>query len=87
MLSDVVGCAVAQLDEYFAGRRKAFDIPVVFAGTEFQCAVWRELMRILYGDTVSYGEIARRIGNPKAVRAVAAANGPTRYQSSCRVTA
>lgn len=72
--SDIIERATAQLDEYFAGRRKEFDIPVVFTGSEFQCTVWKELMRIPYGTTISYGELARRIGNPKAVRAVASAN-------------
>lgn len=72
--SEVIERAIGQLDEYFAGRRTAFDIPIVFTGSEFQCTVWKELMRIPYGTTVSYGELARRIGNPKAVRAVASAN-------------
>lgn len=72
--SAVIERAVEELDEYFAGKRTTFDIPVVFTGSEFQCAVWSELMKIPYGTTVSYGELARRIGNPKAVRAVASAN-------------
>ena len=65
---------VYELEEYFAGHRKIFDIPVVFTGSEFQCTVWEELMKIPYGRTISYGELARRIHNPKAVRAVASAN-------------
>lgn len=65
---------VEELNEYFAGRRKEFDLPIQFAGSEFQCRVWAELMQIPYGTTVSYAELARRIGNPKAVRAVASAN-------------
>ena len=64
----------AKYEEYFAGHRKIFDIPVVFTGSEFQCTVWEELMKIPYGTTISYGELARRIHNPKAVRAVASAN-------------
>ncbi len=72
--SDVIERAIKELDEYFAGERTAFDIPVVFTGSEFQCTVWEELMKIPYGATVSYGELARRIRNPKAVRAVASAN-------------
>ena len=72
--SEVIKQAIAQLNEYFAGVRKDFSIPVVFTGTEFQCAVWRELMKIPYGHTISYAEQARRIGKPKAVRAVASAN-------------
>ena len=66
---------VAQLDEYFAGRRDAFDLPLAPRGTEFQRRVWRALTGIPYGKTVSYGELARRIGNPAASRAVGLANG------------
>lgn len=72
--SDVIDRAIVQLDEYFAGERTEFTIPVIFTGTEFQCRVWSELMRIPYGDTISYGQLANRIGSPKAVRAVASAN-------------
>jgi len=72
--SDVTAQAICQLNEYFAGIRKKFDIPIVFTGSEFQCRVWTELLKIPYGTTISYGELARRINNPKAVRAVAAAN-------------
>ncbi len=64
-----------QLTEYFAGTRREFDLPVAFSGTEFQVSVLEALQEIPYGETVSYGEIARRIGRPKAVRAVGAANG------------
>lgn len=73
--SPVMDHARAQLDEYFAGRRQAFDVPLLFAGTEFQKRVWNALLAIPYGETVSYAEMARRIGMPKAVRAVANANG------------
>ena len=66
---------VRQLADYFAGRRREFDIPLAPRGTEFQLAVWDELLRIPYGDTISYAELARRIGRPAAVRAVGAANG------------
>lgn len=72
--SEVTRNAARQLDEYFAGTRREFTIPVLFTGTDFQCRVWAELMQIPYGATVSYAELARRIGNPLAVRAVAAAN-------------
>jgi len=65
----------SQLDEYFAGSRTAFDVPVRLEGTEFQRAVWAELCAIPYGSTISYGELARRVGNPKASRAVGLANG------------
>ena len=64
-----------QLEAYFAGARQAFELPLHPVGTPFQLAVWRELARIPYGTTVSYGELARRIGQPQAVRAVGAANG------------
>lgn len=73
--SAVIERAVTQLDEYFAGERREFDVPLMFVGTEFQKRVWRELLNVPYGATVSYGEMARRIGMPTAVRAVANANG------------
>lgn len=65
----------AQLREYFAGARRAFDLPLAPRGTAFQRRVWDALATIPYGSTTSYGEIARRIGTPDAVRAVGAANG------------
>jgi methylated-DNA-[protein]-cysteine S-methyltransferase len=64
----------AQIDEYLAGKRKRFTLPVALHGTEFQTAVWRELQNIPYGETRSYKEIAAAIGRPKAVRAVGMAN-------------
>ena len=64
-----------QLTEYFDGERKEFDLPLSLAGTEFQLRVLDELRRIPYGETSSYGDIAARIGKPKAMRAVGAANG------------
>jgi methylated-DNA-[protein]-cysteine S-methyltransferase len=64
-----------QLREYFAGERRGFDLPLNLSGTEFQVSVLRALLEIPYGETVSYGEIAKRIGRPRAVRAVGAANG------------
>lgn len=64
-----------QLAEYFAGDRKDFDLPLQLSGTEFQLRVLEELQRIPYGKTCSYGDIAARIGRPKAMRAVGAANG------------
>ena len=73
--SAVIDTAIAQLDEYFAGTRQEFNVPVLFAGTDFQKKVWDALLTIPFGNTVSYREIARRIGIPKAVRAVANANG------------
>ena len=73
--AEVLENTAKQLDEFFAGKRRAFDVPLLFAGTHFQKAVWRELLKIPYGETISYGELARRIGSPKAVRAVANATG------------
>lgn len=67
--------AERQLAEYFAGGRRAFDLPLDFRGTEFQRGVWAALLAIPYGETRSYGEIARAVGRPAAVRAVGAANG------------
>jgi len=67
--------ARVQLQEYFAGERQTFALPLHPLGTPFQLSVWRELARIPYGATISYGEMARRIGQPQAVRAVGAANG------------
>jgi methylated-DNA-[protein]-cysteine S-methyltransferase len=64
-----------QLDEYFAGTRTEFDVPIELRGSEFQLRVWEELRRIPYGQTISYGELARRIGIPSAVRAVGTTNG------------
>jgi len=64
-----------QLREYFTGERREFDLPLKLSGTEFQVSVLEALQNIPYGETTSYGEIAKRIGRPKAVRAVGAANG------------
>ena len=63
-----------QLDEYFAGRRRDFDLPLAYGGTPFQRLCWEALRRIPYGETRTYGEMAREIGRPKAVRAVGHAN-------------
>ncbi len=65
---------LAQLEEYFAGARREFDLPLAPRGSPFQRAVWQALTRIPYGETVSYGELARRIGHPQASRAVGLAN-------------
>lgn len=66
---------ISQLGEYFAGERTAFDLPLAFTGTAFQVAVWEALREIPYGQTISYGELAQRVGRPTAVRAVGATNG------------
>jgi methylated-DNA-[protein]-cysteine S-methyltransferase len=67
--------ARAQLEAYFAGERTTFELPIAPEGTEFQKQVWNALRAIPFGGTISYGELARRIGDPKAMRAVGAANG------------
>jgi methylated-DNA-[protein]-cysteine S-methyltransferase len=64
-----------ELDEYFAGRLRAFTTPIQPRGTPFQLQVWKALCTIPYGETISYGELARRIDHPRAVRAVGLANG------------
>lgn len=66
--------AARQLRAYFDGRRSDFDLPIAPEGTGFQLSVWKRLQDIPYGQTISYGELARRVGNPKASRAVGAAN-------------
>lgn len=78
--ADLLPRAVAQLQAYLAGQRQTFavndfDLPCRWQGTAFQQQVWQALMAIPYGSTLSYGELARRIGRPRAVRAVGAANG------------
>jgi methylated-DNA-[protein]-cysteine S-methyltransferase len=70
-----LGETIRQLHAYFAGELKAFDLPLAPQGTPFQLAVWKRLCEIPYGETISYGELARRIGNPNASRAVGLANG------------
>ena len=72
--SAILEATCRQLKEYFAGDRKTFDLPLLFAGTPFQEKVWQLLLEIPHGRTVSYGELAARMGRPRAVRAVAAAN-------------
>lgn len=67
-----------ELGEYFAGERKEFTVPVVLAGTPFQEQVWRALREIPYGTTISYAELARRVGSAQGVRAVGRANGDNR---------
>jgi methylated-DNA-[protein]-cysteine S-methyltransferase len=66
---------ILQLDEYFDGQRTEFDAPMTLAGTPFQRTVWAALLEIPYGETASYGQIAKRIGRPTAARAVGLANG------------
>lgn len=73
--SPVIEMARSQLDEFFAGNRREFDVPLLLSGTPFQKSVWRELLKIPYGQTVPYGEVARRLDVRSAVRAVANAVG------------
>lgn len=73
--SEVIEQTIMQLKEYFEGERKTFDIPLLTIGTDFQKSVWDGLMKIPYGATASYLELSKNIGNEKAVRAVAFANG------------
>lgn len=67
--------AIKQLDEYFAGDRKDFDLPLNQPGTDFQQEVWQELLKIPYGKTITYGQQSDKMKNPLAIRAIAAANG------------
>jgi len=67
--------AMRQLTEYFAGQRQVFDLPLALHGTEFQQRVWQQLTKIPFGETWSYGELAKSLDNPKACRAVGLANG------------
>ena len=71
----LVGQALAELEAYLCGRLQTFQTPVELRGTPFQRQVWAQVAGILYGMTATYGEIAARVGRPKAVRAVGAANG------------
>lgn len=67
--------AVCQLREYFSGKRRSFDLPLAPTGTSFQAKVWNALREIPYGATITYGELAERVGSPKGYRAVGNANG------------
>lgn len=72
-----------QLAEFFAGKRTVFDLPLDFKGTVFQKAVWHELLKVPFGQVKTYSEIAKALGNPKAVRAVGAANGKNPISIIC----
>ena len=72
---DILAKTREELEEYFDGRRRTFDVPLAPNGTEFQRSVWHALTEIPFGTTISYAELARRVGNEAAVRAVGAANG------------
>ncbi|MGG9972287.1 methylated-DNA--[protein]-cysteine S-methyltransferase [Ferruginibacter sp. SUN002] len=72
---EVLKLCITQLDEYFSGKRKVFDFPIDQKGTDFQKEVWQKLTSIPYGNTISYLDLSKKIGNPKAIRAVGTANG------------
>ncbi len=74
-ISDILEQATEELDEFFAGMRREFDIPLLMVGTDMQQCVWQELQRTPYGTTISYKELATRMGRPEAIRAVANAVG------------
>ncbi len=74
-LSDVMHQCTEQLIEFFAGERKKFTLPVHQEGTEFQQKVWSELLNIPYGRTINYMDLAKKMGDPKVIRAAAATNG------------
>ncbi len=76
--TDLLRKAGKELKEYFDGERTEFDIPLEVDGTDFRKSVWKELCNIPYGETCTYGDIAKRIGNPKASRAVGLANNKNR---------
>ena len=73
--SPAIELAKVQLNEFFAGKRKVFDVPLRFIGTDFQKGVWEQLQKIAFGKTATYLDLANAIGRPKSVRAVANANG------------
>ena len=76
--SDVLDALRKELKEYFDGKRTKFSVPLEYPGTPFQTKVWDELLKIPYGKTISYEELARRVGSSGAVRAVGTANGMNR---------
>jgi methylated-DNA-[protein]-cysteine S-methyltransferase len=71
----LLALTIEQLDEYFAGKRTGFDLPLQQPGTPFQQEVWKELLEISYGKTMSYAQLSKQMKNPLAIRAIAAANG------------
>ena len=73
--TEVTENTINQLEEYFSGRRQTFDLPLIMAGTEFQKTVWNKLVDIPFGQTQSYLQLSRNLGNEKAIRAVGTANG------------
>ena len=74
-LTPLIELLKLQLNEYFEGKRKAFELPLLMVGSDFQKSVWNELLKIPFGKTVSYLKLSQQLGNEKAIRAVASANG------------
>jgi methylated-DNA-[protein]-cysteine S-methyltransferase len=74
-LPEIINSCVDELMEYFAGKRKHFTVPINQEGTEFQQKVWKELYELPYGKTMSYADLAKKLGDPKCIRAAASANG------------
>ena len=75
VVPEVIHRCVDELIEYFAGKRRDFSVPINQEGTDFQQRVWKELYEIPYGKTISYADLAKKLGDPKCIRAAAAANG------------
>jgi methylated-DNA-[protein]-cysteine S-methyltransferase len=73
--TNVIKETIKQLEEYFVGKRQIFELPLFLIGSDFQKSVWKELQKVAYGKTSTYMELSKNIGNTKAIRAVAAANG------------
>jgi methylated-DNA-[protein]-cysteine S-methyltransferase len=76
--SDIIAKTIHQLSEYFTGNLKIFDLPLLFTGTDFQEQVWSEVLKVPYGETITYGQLAERLGSRELVRAVGNANGNNR---------
>src|SRR5205085_5166468 len=74
-IPEILKACAAQVEEYFRGKRKIFELPLHFEGTDFQKKVWNELLKIPFGETISYLDIAVKVGNEKMIRAVGGANG------------
>ena len=74
-ITGIIRQCIVQLEEYFSGKRKEFTIPFSMEGTDFQKRVWTELLKIPYGETITYLELAKRLGDEKCIRAAASANG------------
>ncbi|MCX2743233.1 methylated-DNA--[protein]-cysteine S-methyltransferase [Mangrovivirga sp. M17] len=73
--SEIIENTISQLNEYFTGKRRAFDIPIIYAGTDFQKSVWKQLLNIPYGKIITYSNLADQLKNPGSIRAVGTANG------------